>query len=405
MRKSISKTTKFKFLISSYLEKDFHSSLFWKGRVALYSILKAIGIKQDDEVILPAFTCVVVVNPIVYLGAKPVYVDIDPETFNIDVGKIEEKITSKTKIILAQNTFGLSSNLEPIMEIARKHNLWVIEDCAHGFGGTYKGRKNGTITDAAFFSTQWNKPFSTGIGGIAVTRNEELAEKLRRLEKEAIKPSVKEELTLKMLLFVRRRLLRPSVYWSALKVYRQLSKWNLILGSSQGYELEKPVEPKDFLKGFSETQAKEGLKYFEKVNGKYRIDLIIKHRKKIAGLYKEILVDMGFEPPYEPEYAEHTYLKFPLLVKDRKKFFQLAQEEKIELGDWFLSPIHPIISNFDLWNYRWGENPVAEFASCHIVNLPTHDGIDENYVNRVYEFLKKNRDEILGCRVGVTSNK
>ena len=387
----------FKRMIESYM--DLKPYLFWKGRVALYAILRAIGIKKEDEIILPAFTCVVVANPIIYLGVKPVYVDINPKTFNIDVSKIEEKITSKTRVILAQNTFGLSSDIDAIREIAKKYNLWVIEDCAHGFGGTYKGKKNGTVADAAFFSTQWNKPFSTGIGGIAVTKNEELAEKLGILEQQAVKPSLKEELTLKMLLLIRNKLLTPSVYWYALKIYRQLSKWNLILGSSQGYELEKPVEPPDFFKGFTETQAREGLKYFKKVNGRYKIDLIIEHRKKIAGLYKEILMDLGFEPPYEPDYSEHTYLKFPLLVKNRRKFFLLAQENKIELGDWFLSPIHPIMSNFELWGYKWGTNPVAEFASCHIVNLPTHEKIDENYVDRVYSFLKENKDEILGCRV------
>jgi len=390
---------KYGFKIKDYLNVGLMPFLFWKGRVALYAILKAIGVKKGDDVILPAFTCVVVVNPIIYLGAKPIYVDVDPVTFNMDVSKLEKKITPMTKIILAQNTFGLSSDLDSILEIAKKHNLWVIEDCAHGFGGTYKGRKNGTVADAAFFSAQWNKPFSTGIGGIAVTKNEELAEKLKELEEKALKPSLKEELTLKALLFIRKKLLKPSMYWYALKVYRQFSRWNLILGSSQGYELEKPVEPPDFLKGFTETQAREGLKYFEKVNGEYRIDLMVKHRKKIAGFYKEILLDMGFEPPYEPEYADHTYLKFPLLVKDRRKFFQLAQEEKIELGDWFLSPIHPIMAKFELWNYSWGTNPVAEFASCHIVNLPTHNEIDENYVDRIYDFLKGNKDEILGCRV------
>ena len=388
----------FKKILRMYLNLQ-SISLFWKGRVALYAILRAIDIREEDEIILPAFTCVVVVNPIIYLGARPIYVDIDSKTFNIDVSKIGEKITSKTRVILAQNTFGLSSDIDAIREIAKKYNLWVIEDCAHGFGGTYKGKKNGTVADAAFFSTQWNKPFSTAIGGIAVTRNEELAEKLRILEQQAVKPSLKEELTLKMLLLIRNKLLTPSVYWYALKIYRQLSKWNLILGSSQGYELEKPVEPPDFLKGFTETQAREGLKYFEKLNGKYKIDLIIEHRKKIAGLYKEILMDLGFEPPYEPDYSEHTYLKFPLLVKNRRKFFLLAQENKIELGDWFLSPIHPIMSNFELWGYKWGTNPVAEFASCHIVNLPTHEKIDENYVDRIYSFLKENKDEILGCRV------
>ncbi len=389
----------FKQQISHYLKFFQNISLFWKGRVALYAILKTLDIKQKDEIIIPAFTCVVAVNPIIYLGVRPVYVDIDPKTFNIDPNKIEKKITPKTKAILAQNTFGLSADLDAIFEIAKKHNLFVIEDCAHGFGGTYKGKKNGTVADAAFFSTQWNKPFSTGIGGIAVTKNEALAEKLKELEEKAVKPSLKEELTLKVLLFIRKNLLRPSIYWYVLKLYRQLSKWNLILGSSQGYELEKPVEPKNFLKGFTETQAREGLKYFEKLNGKYRIDLIIEHRKKIAGLYKEILLDMGFEPPYEPKYAEHTYLKFPLLVKDRKKFFQLAQEEKIELGDWFLSPIHPIQKNLELWHYRWGENSIAEFASQHIVNLPTHEGIDENYVDKIYNFIKRNKNEILGTTV------
>ncbi len=373
--------------------------LFWKGRVALYAILKTIGIKPGDEIILPAFTCVVAVNPIVYLGAKPVYVDIDPETYNIDPNKIEEKITTRTKVILAQNTFGLSADLDAILDIAKRYNILAIEDCAHGFGGFYKGKPNGTVTETAFFSTQWNKPFSTGLGGIAITKNDEIARKLKELEDRAIKPSKKEEWVLKFLLQIRKRLLKPKFYWFVLKTYRKLSQWNLILGSSQGYELERPKEPSDFLKGFSKVQAKEGLKYFKKVNGRYKIDLIIEHRRKIANFYKEILRDLGFEPPYEPYYAKHTYLKFPLLVKDRKKFFALAEEEKIELGDWFVSPIHPIQKNFELWHYKYGENPIAELASSHIVNLPTHEGIDENYVDKIYNFLKKYKDEILGTYV------
>ena len=390
----------FKSYIANYLGINPQNVfLFWKGRVALYAILKAIGIKEEDEIILPAFTCVVAVNPIIYLGAKPVYVDIDPKTYNVNPNKIEEKITHKTKIILAQNTFGLSADLDAIYEIAEKYNLFVIEDCAHGFGGFYKGKPNGTIADAAFFSTQWNKPFSTGLGGIAITKNEELAKKLQKLEKKAVKPSKKEEWSLKILLQIRKKLLKPQIYWFALKTYRKFSEWNLILGSSQGYELKKPIKPPNFLKSFSEVQAREGLKYFEKVNGRYRIDLIIEHRQKIAGFYKEILKDLGFEPPYEPFYAIHTYLKFPLLVKDRRKFFALAEEKKIELGDWFVSSIHPIQKNFELWHYKYGENPVAEFASSHIVNLPTHEGIDENYVDKIYNFLKKYKDEILGTYV------
>ena len=156
--------------------------LFWKGRVSLYAILKAIGIKEGNEIILPAFTCVVAVNPIIYLGAKPVYVDIDPITYNIDASGIEKKITQKTRAILAQNTFGLAPDLDRIFEQANKYKLMVIEDCAHGFGGFYKGRPNGTVADASFFSSQWNKPFSTGLGGFAFTKEPRIADKLKEQE-------------------------------------------------------------------------------------------------------------------------------------------------------------------------------------------------------------------------------
>jgi len=364
-------------------------SLFWKGRVALYAILKAIGIK---EVILPAFTCVVAVNPIIYLGAKPVYVDVDPITYNIDVKMLERenvKTLRKAKAILAQNTFGLSADLDAISEIAKKYDLFVIEDCAHGFGGFYKGKPNGTIADVSFFSTQWNKPFSTGLGGFAVTKNPEIAERLRVMEKTFIRPSARDEMVLKTLLFVRGKL-ATGLYWPAVKTYRWLSKKNLILGSSQGEELESPVMPDGFEKGFSGIQSKRGRKELE------NFDKILEHRKKIASFYKTILSDMEIEPPYEPDYAVHTYLKFPLLIKDRMKFFKLAEKEKIELGDWFVSPIHPITKDFERWHYRWGENPVAEKVSRHIVNLPTHSQVTEDYVDRIAQFLKKNRNKIYG---------
>ncbi len=387
------------FLLKNYLNEDC-IFLFWKGRVALYAILKALDIKEGDEVILPAFTCVVVPNPIIYLGAKPVYVDIDRKTFNIDISKIEQKITPKTKVIIAQNTFGLSSDLDPIIEIAKKYNLYVVEDCAHGFGGTYKGKKNGTIADAAFFSTQWNKPFSTGLGGIAVTKHEWLGKKLLEIEKRAITPSFKEVFLLRTLYIAREYLVNDTTYWNALKIYRFLSEKNLILGSSQGYELEKPIEPHDFLKGFSEFQAKLALKFFKKnKKGIYLIDELINHRKKIAKLYNQILRDLDIEPPYKPYYANHTYLKYPLLVKDRKKIFTIAEKFKVPLGDWFLSPIHPILTNFENWYYNYGENPIAEFASRHIINLPTD--IDENKIDKVSDFLRfiKEKGEIIGCQV------
>ena len=124
---------------------------FFKGRVALYAILKSIGIGQGDEVILPGFTCVVVPNAITYLGAKPVYIDIASVTFNIDPSKIEEKITEKTRAIIAQHTFGIPAEMDIIMEMAKKYNLYVIEDSCHAIGSKYKGKEIGTFGDASFF--------------------------------------------------------------------------------------------------------------------------------------------------------------------------------------------------------------------------------------------------------------
>jgi len=374
--------------------------LFWKGRVALYAILKAIGIKEGDEIILPAFTCVVAVNPILYLGAHPVYVDIDPLTYNIDASGIEKKITQKTRVILAQNTFGLAPDLDRLLEVAHKYRVLIIEDCAHGFGGLYQRKPNGTIADASFFSSQWNKPFSTGLGGFAVTKDRRIEEKLQEMEETFTRPSFKDTMALKALLFLRERL-TSRLYWPALKTYRWLSKNNLILGSSQGAELQRPDKPEGFEKGFSQTQAKKGIgelggdkEYAVKGKKNWKIDEVIEHRKKIAGLYKKALLKLGIEPPYEAVYADHAYLKFPLLVKERAQFFQKAEKEKIELGDWFLSPIHPIIKNFELWHYRWGENPIAEKISQHIVNLPNHMKIDEKYVDKVTGFLENNRGNI-----------
>jgi len=380
---------KFKEAIRAILKnQSIQVTMFWKGRVALYAILKAMNIQPGAEVILPAFTCVVVPNPIIYLGGIPIYVDIDPYTYNIDAGKINSKITKKTQFILAQNTYGLSSDFDSINDIARSHEVRVIEDCAHGFGGSYKGRPNGTIAEAAFYSTQWNKPFTTGLGGIAVTSNQHIAAQLADMENGFKQPSFLEVVLLKILVLCRTYLLTPQTYWTGLRLYRWLSKYNLILGSSQGKEMERPVKPINFEKGFSEYQAQRGLKELN------NFKTIFQHRKKIASHYDKLLCVLGIETPHVPPYAEHGYLKYPLLVKDRKALFTKAMESRIELGDWFLSPIHPVNSNYEYWNYHWGENPVAEKISQHVINLPTHLGVDNDYIEKIEKFLRKNRDNI-----------
>ena len=359
-------------------------SLYWKGRVALYAVLKAMGVGQDDEVIIPAFTCVVVPNAIIYLGAKPVYVDISPDTYNMDISKLEPAITSKTKVIICQNTFGLSSNLEEINQIAKKYNLFTIEDCTHGFGGYYNGKPNGSFCDAAFYSTQWNKPFSTGIGGFLVVNNVSLLESVKALEREKIKPGLFDNITLTMLILFREFLINRYTYYLFINLYRLLSKKNLIIGSTQGNEMSEIKIPSDYFKDMSKVQIFAGIKRLNKLN------YINNLRKKNAKDYTDFLRLNNKKFISERLFDNHLFLKYPILVKDRELFFLNSRKNKKILGDWFMSPLYPIKENLCLWFYDKDLYTNSVEASKKMLNLPTD--IKDN--SKVISFLKYNLDLI-----------
>jgi dTDP-4-amino-4,6-dideoxygalactose transaminase len=148
---------------------------------ALHLSLAALGFGPGDEAIVPAFTWISTANVVEHLGGKVVFCDIDLETFNIDVSQVEGKITSKTKAILPVHLFGLSADMNPINEIARRHNLWVVEDAACGFGATYFGQHVGTLGATGCFSFHPRKALTTGEGGMVTTSDSELADRVRCL--------------------------------------------------------------------------------------------------------------------------------------------------------------------------------------------------------------------------------
>ena len=155
------------------------------GTTALHLALAGIGIGKGDEVIVPDFSIIALANSAIYTGATPVFVDSEPRTWNIDTEKIEEKITGRTKAIIAMHTYGCPADMDRINEIARKHNLKVIEDAAESHGATYKGRRTGGLGDAGCFSFYANKVITTGEGGMIVTNDDKIAEKARLLRNHA----------------------------------------------------------------------------------------------------------------------------------------------------------------------------------------------------------------------------
>lgn len=157
------------------------------GTAALHLALQCLKIKPGDEVIVPALTFASTANAVIYTGAKPVFVDVRLDNYALDENMIEEKITNKTKAIIPVHLYGFPANLTPILKIAKKYNLYVIEDAAEAHGAEYKGKKVGSIGDIGCFSFYGNKVITTGEGGMVVTNNKKYAERIKFLRSHAMK--------------------------------------------------------------------------------------------------------------------------------------------------------------------------------------------------------------------------
>ena len=366
MKNSYTKETAYKKRIASFLNTaPDNIYLYWKGRVALYALLKAMGVQKGDEIILPAFTCVVVANAIKYLEAVPVYVDIEEDTYNPSLLSIKEKITPRTKVIICQNTFGLSTDTDTIVELAKSYHIYTIEDCTHGFGGYYLGQPNGTYCDAAFFSTQWNKPYSTGIGGFAFIQNKQLKSEIDIINRELLPATFVNNLSLRLLYFAKENVMNKRFYWPLLSLYRFFSKFNLVQGSSSGGELVGTEMPKNYFKQISETQINKGLQTIEYLPKTSEI------RKKNAILYSEYLQKKGIKHVAMSLFDNHSFLLYPILVNNRDVIMEMAKQERIGIGDWFCSPLHPVKEDLTLWDLDISKYPIAKSVSERIINLPT----------------------------------
>jgi dTDP-4-amino-4,6-dideoxygalactose transaminase len=376
-------TTEFERLFSSVWGAGTAFS-FWKARVALYAILKSLNVGKEDEIILPGYTCVMDVNPIKYLGAKPVYIDIEPNTFNMNVDLIEEKITSRTKVIIAQHTYGYVCDMDRIIGIAARHGVTVIEDCCLCVGSTYKGKLAGTFGRAAYFSFQWNKPFTTGLGGMAITNDNVLAGRIEQICKsQLVQPSIKEKLMLFTQLMVYRAFIYPKTTAMAQSFFRFLTKKGIVIGSSSTCEFEPEME-KDFFKAMSSVQAGAGIRQLKK------LEKNIAHRRQMAELYDELLSQNGWPTRnYNKAIMNAVMVRYPIRIKEKDKAIQQAASAGVELGTWFECPLHPIETPLEKYDYKIGMCPEAEKASREVVNLPLHPRVTGKTVRQTVKFITR----------------
>lgn len=321
------------------------------GTAALHAACFAAGIKEGDEVLVSSITFAASANCVLYCGGTPVFVDIDSKTYNIDINKIEEKITPKTKAIIAVDLTGQSVDIDRIIEIAKKHNLVVIEDAAHALGSEYKGKKVGMKADMTEFSFHPVKPITTAEGGIIVTDSKEMYEKLKIFRTHGIN---REE----------SRMIKNEGPW----YYEQVEL---------GYNYR-----------ITDVQCALGISQMKK------LDEFISRRRDIVQVYNENFKDLPeINIPFEEDYSKSGYhiyvitLNLNMLKVGRKEIFEALQKENIGVNVHYMPVyLHPYYKNL---GYQKGECPNAEDIYSRMITLPLFPRMSDSDVRDVIDGVKK----------------
>jgi len=362
-----------------------HCLSFGRGRVALYAILKALGVGPGDEVIIPAYTCFVVPNAVHFAGARPVYVDIELSTFNMDIEKVKDKITPNTKVIVPHHLFGQPLDMKPLSELAEDAGLFVVEDCAQALGAKYEGKKVGTIGDGAFFSFDFSKNITTGQGGMAVTNSSSLAEKLREIQNSFPFPSKTYVYSKGLALIRGTYLLEPSASLTRALIGEILSKYVTVTSDFRYITREKSQSTMSDAHLFclANSLAKIGVFQLR------RVDYFNERRVEIAKQYNELLLELGFSPVHVIPNVDHVFLRYALRAKSSREFGKLFKRHQIVLGNWFDYVVHPYSAQRKILGYKAGACPNAEAATQTVVNIPNHPKMSDEDVDHVMDTLRR----------------
>ena len=329
--------TEFEQVFADFCDTKFAISTN-NGTSALHLALLATGVGPGDEVIVPSLTFISTANAVKYTGATPIFVDCDISTWNIKFAAIEEAITKKTKAIIPVHLYGHPADMDPIVEIARENNIFIIEDAAEAHGALYKSRKAGSIGDLGIFSFYGNKPITTGEGGMVVTDDEALAKQIRLLRDHGMDPD---------------------------KRY---------IHSVLGYNYR-----------MTNIQAALGVAQME------YIDQIIEQKRLNALLYTDWLKDVpGIALPPQAEWAKSIFWLYSIII-DEDEFGMPATKlaEELEKVGVDTRPLFPPIHKQPIYDTKQ-YLPVAELISKNGLSLPSSVGLCKSEINNICEAIKSN---------------
>lgn len=351
---------------------------FNSGRSSLIAILKAMNIGAGDEIILQAFTCNAAVNPIRYVGATPIFADINDD-LNISVNDLKKKITSKTKAVMIQHTFGSPAEIDKIKEICLEKKIYLIEDCAHSLGAMYKGEFCGFFGDASFFSFGRDKVISSVYGGMVTINNESLINSVSSFQKELKVPS---------LFWTMQQLLHPILLNKIVLPLYNLKVGRIIMALFLNLNiLSKAVTKKEgmgILPKYFPKKMPSSLSYLA-INQLKKIEQYNNHRRGIAQYYNHLFLKGDIDD-------SNIYLKYPLLVDNPFEVINKLRKYNIYINDgWSGSPIVPLSTELDKVCYNAGSCPKAEEISKKIILLPTHINISKQDAKWVFDCLENIR--------------
>lgn len=323
-----------------------HAITTTSGTTALHLALLALGIKKGDEVILPSHTMMASAAAIVYTGATPVLVDVERDTWNMDVKLVEKKITKKTKAIMPVHIYGHPVNMDPVIALARKYHLSMVEDAAESTGAEYKGRLTGTIGDIGCFSFYANKIITTGEGGMVVTNNDKIANHARILKDLAHSP--------------KKRFLHEEIGYNF-----RMTNMQAALGVAQLEEIEK----------------------------------YIKKKRWMAALYKERLSKIeGLTLPVEHNWAKNVYWMYGILVEKefgitRNEFMQKLSGKGVDTRTFFI-PMHKQPALIKLGLFKGEKYPVSDEIGRRGLYLPSGLAITEEQIEIVCKAVKDIKNNV-----------
>lgn len=355
---------------------------FWTGRVGIYALLRALGVREKDSVGICAFNSLAVVEAVLRLGARPIFLDVDRH-MNISPAALD-RLGMPIKALILQHTFGVPCQLEASLAWARQKRVPVLEDCCHALGAMWGDNRIGSFGLASIFSLEFGKPISAGRGGIVAFQDAGLAQAVDDvITKEGVPPPASQTFRLSVRRTVARVLSRPLTR----RVADRAANWvedrgwfskpdpdlASILGQSQG-----------FLQVCSQGQARAGMKALK------RFPRLLDKRMENAAYLQRALADEGIEVLTPPRATMPVYWRLPVWVEGKRNILAQARREHVDIAGWYATPAHPLRGQalLDL-QYDPATHPSAEAAFAKVVTLPTYPRLSKPQLENTIRVIKE----------------